>query len=187
MRWLGFIILFLFWVAVNAQQDSLVIKWTDDYTLSWNDFQGEEDVELSLAALSKIAIPYTYSSDGEVDLNVKLNTVFIKNESWYKEGKQNKILLGHEQLHFDIAEVHRRIIVRKILQTNFSPENYDTELKQLINEIWEENYRNMQDLYDTETNYARLFKAQMNWNKLVAKKLEELKEFSTTEVTVIFK
>jgi hypothetical protein len=186
MRWLGFIILFLFWVAVNAQQDSLVIKWTDDYTLSWNDFQGEEDVELSLAALSKIAIPYTYSSDGEVDFTVKLNTVFVKNESWYKEGKQNKILLGHEQLHFNIAEIHRRLIVKRILKTTFSSENYDTELKQLVNEIWEEDYRKMQDLYDSETNYARIFKSQMDWNKFVAKRLDELKKFKSTEVTINF-
>ena len=143
-------------------------------------------VELNLSALSKIAIPYTFTSDGEVDLTIELSTRFIKNDSWYKKGEENNVLLGHEQLHFDIAEIHRRLIVKAILAAQFSAENYESELKEIVNRICKEDYREMQDLYDAETNYARMFQAQINLNKLVADKLVELNEYNDTEITVTF-
>ena len=169
-----------------SQEDTSSVKWTSEYNLSWDDFQGEEVVELNLSALSKIAIPYTFTSDGEVDLTIELSTRFIKNDSWYKKGEENNVLLGHEQLHFDIAEIHRRLIVKAILAAQFSAENYESELKEIVNRIWKEDYREMQDLYDAETNYARMFQAQINWNKLVADKLIELSEYNDTEITVTF-
>jgi hypothetical protein len=186
MRVIVFLFSLLLFTNAFAQEDTLSVTWTEGYILSWDDFQGKEDVVLNLSALSKIAIPYTYSSDGEVDLTVKLSTVFVKGESWYKSGKENNVLLGHEQLHFDIAELHRRLIVKAILDTKFSSENYESELKQLVNKIWDEYYRKMQDQYDAETNYARLFQSQIDWNESVAAKLIELKEFDDTELMVTF-
>lgn len=186
MRVTSFAFLILLCSIAFAQEDTTGIKWTNDYTLSWDDFQGEEDVELSLSAVSKIAIPYTYSSDGEVDVTVTLFTVFMKHKSWYKDGKQNNVLLGHEQLHFDIAEIHRRIIVQALFNAKFTRENYDSELRKIVTDIWDNDYRKMQDSYDAETNYARFFKSQIDWNRLVSEKLLELEKFKTTEVTVIF-
>tara|TARA_B110000046_G_scaffold112201_1_gene119341 strand:+ start:34517 stop:34810 length:294 start_codon:yes stop_codon:yes gene_type:complete len=96
------------------------------------------------------------------------------------------VLLGHEQLHFDIAEIHRRIIVKAILNTKFSAQNYESELKELVTKIWDEDYREMQDLYDAETNFSRLFQAQIDWNKLVASKLIKLNSFKKNVLTVTF-
>jgi|TARA_B110000503_G_C7154005_1_gene416452 thiamine kinase-like enzyme len=95
-------------------------------------------------------------------------------------------LLGHEQLHFYIAEIHRQIIVKSILNTKFSAENYELELRQLISKIWDEDYRKMQDQYDAETKYARLFRSQKEWIEIVATKLIELEKFNDTELTVTF-
>tara|TARA_R110000868_G_scaffold149463_2_gene371909 strand:+ start:498 stop:1061 length:564 start_codon:yes stop_codon:yes gene_type:complete len=186
MRTLLFTALLFISSIFFAQVDTLGVEWQHDYHLKWSDFKGKEDKSQKLSALSKISIPYTYSSDGEVDLTLNLSTVFVKDESWYKKGKENNVLLGHEQLHFDIAEIHRRIIVKTVLSTKFSAENYESELKQLISKIWDEDYRKMQDQYDAETNYARLFRSQKEWMEIVATKLIELKEFNDTEVTVTF-
>lgn len=186
MRIISFAFLILLYNVTFAQEDTLGIKWTNDYDLSWNDFKGQEDKELSLSALSKISIPYTYTSDGEVDVTVTLSTVFMKYESWYKSGKENHILLDHEQLHFDIAEIHRRLIVKAIINSKFTAENYESELKKMITDIWDNGYAEMQDKYDSETNYARYFKSQIDWNKLVSEKLLELEEFKVDHVTVTF-
>lgn len=172
--------------ALFSQVDTLGVEWQQDYHLTWSDFKGIEDKSQKLSALSKIAIPYNYSSDGEVDLTINLATVFIKDESWYKVGMENDVLLGHEQLHFDIAEVHRRLIVKAVVNGKFTSDNYANELREIITEIWDNDYRAMQDLYDKETNYARLFKNQIKWNETIAKKLAELEEFKMNKVTVIF-
>lgn len=186
MRTLLFTALLFIISSSFAQGDTLGVEWKKDQFLKWSDYRGVEDKSRKLSALSRIAIPYTYSSDGEVDFTVNLTTVFIKDESWYKEGEQNKVLLGHEQLHFDIAEIHRRVIVKAIKNAKFTPENYVEKLKEIITSIWDNDYREMQDLYDKETNFARIFKSQINWNKKVAAKLAELEEYNTTEVTINF-
>jgi hypothetical protein len=181
MRGIALVFLFSLCNVVWAQEDTLRLNWTSDYNLSWSDFKAEEEPELSLSALSKIAIPYTYSSDGEVDATVTLSTVFMKYESWYKRGKENHILLDHEQLHFDIAEIHRRLIVKAIKNSKFTSDGYDSELKKIVTDIWDTSYGEMQDKYDSETNYARYFKAQ-----IVSEKLLELKEFKANSVTFTF-
>lgn len=89
-------------------------------------------------------------------------------------------------MHFDIAEINRRLIVKAILASKFSGDNYESELKEVISKIWKEDYRKMQDEYDAETNYARMFQAQIDWNKLISDKLIELKEYNDTEITVTF-
>lgn len=179
--------LILISTSLFAQNDTLGLEWSNDYFLQWSDFQGHEDKDLTLSALSRIAIPYTYTSDGEVDLTVNLATVFVKSESWYKKGKENHILLAHEQLHFDIAEIHRRMIVKAILNATFSRESYDSELRKIITDLWDNEYRDMQDKYDAETNYARFFRSQIDWNKSVAEKLLELDEYKAKEITVTFR
>ena len=186
MRCLLLTILLSITSVLFSQEDTLGVEWQQDYRLTWSDFKGKEDKSQKLSALSKIAIPYNYSSDGEVDLTINLATVFVKDESWYKVGKENDVLLAHEQLHFDIAEVHRRLIVKAILNGKFTSDNYANELREIITEIWDNDYRAMQDLYDKETNYARLFKSQIKWNKTVAKKLLELEQYKMNTITVVF-
>ncbi|MDA9312349.1 hypothetical protein OAD50_02230 [Vicingaceae bacterium] len=46
-----------FVAVLFSQEDTSSVQWTHEYNLSWNDFQGVENVDLKLSALSKIAIP----------------------------------------------------------------------------------------------------------------------------------
>ena len=88
MRTLLFTALLFISSAFFAQVDTLGLEWRQDRHLEWSDFKGKEDKSQKLSALSKISIPYTYSSDGEVDLTINLSTVFVKDESWYKKEKK---------------------------------------------------------------------------------------------------
>ena len=190
MRFLLFATLLLFQYYLRAQTNLTVdhdrIFWSDTTEITWSDFQGTNDSLKSLSAISKIELPYSTSSDGEVDMSFTIQTCFIKSESWYKEGKKNNILLSHEQLHFDIAELHRRLIVKAIVEGNFNSDTYEKQVDQIIIAIWENSYRKMQDKYDLETNYARIFKPQIYWNQRVADQLESMKEFAALTVTVVF-
>jgi hypothetical protein len=161
------------------------IYWNDWYKLEWSDFLGEPPTQdQQIAALSSIGLPYSFQSDGEGVLIVQLNVCFIKSESWSIKDQQNQILLLHEQLHFDIAELHRRKIVKEIMETEFTKKNYEEKLRSIVEKHWIEGYRRIQDLYDKETNYSRYFKGQINWNKAIEKQLKVLEDYTFTELEV---
>ena len=170
--------------AQESTDDSNRIYWNNWYKLEWSDFQASPKEETTVAALSSIGLPYSYSTDGEGVLNLTINVCFIKNESWSKPAEQNDLLLQHEQIHFDIAELHRRMIVKAILEANFTKENYKEKLNEIINQIWRRDYKLMQRRYDKDTNFSNVIKEQINWNKYVSQQLRNLKDFNYTEVEV---
>lgn len=163
-------------------EDTDRIYWSDWYRLEWSDFEGDEKEDEKIAALSSIGLPYGFTSDGEGVLTVNINVCFIRSESWYKRGQENNVLLQHEQLHFDIAEMHRRLIVKELLETNFTKNNYKEKLEEIIDRIWTRDYRNAQDKYDKETAFSRIFKPQINWNKYVSQQLRNLEDYAYTEI-----
>jgi hypothetical protein len=169
----------------QESEDSHRIFWSDWYKLEWSDFQAEPDFEKeSIAAQSNLGLPYKMVSDGEGVMNVSVNVCFLKDESWSHEEKRNNVLLQHEQLHFDIAELHRRLIVKAIVETEFTKENHKELLDKTIRDIWLVKYREVQDKYDKETNFSRIIREQINWNKYIKQQLINLKEYTYTEVEV---
>lgn len=160
------------------------IFWSDWYRLEWTDFLAEPNATDKVAAVSKIALPYTYESDGEGEMTVKISVCFIKSESWVNKSKKNNVLLQHEQLHFDIAELHRRMIVKALTEEDFDKENYKEKLEEIIDRVWMKGYRKMQDKYDKETNFSRVFKSQISWNKYVAQQLRNYDDYTFNEVSV---
>jgi len=177
-----FLILPLLSFAQEENEDTDRIYWSDWYRLEWSDFEGEEQTDDKVAALSSIGLPYGFTTDGEGILNVNINVCFIRSESWYKRAQENNVLLQHEQLHFDIAEMHRRMIVKELLETNFTKSNYKEKLEEIIDRIWTRDYRHSQDKYDLETAYSRMIKPQINWNKYISQQLRNLEEYSFTEL-----
>ena len=187
MKQLLLLFCILFSVEFFAQEKDTSLNkiyWNDWYKLEWSDFQAEPDPSRKVAALSSFALPYNIVSDGEGEMSVTLSVCFNKDRSWSKEEQQNDVLLQHEQLHFDIAELHRRKILKAISEAEFSKENYEAVLEEIINENWVISYREMQDKYDGETNYARIFRPQIKWNKYISQQLRNLEEFSFNKIKV---
>lgn len=158
------------------------IFWDEWFKLEWSDFKGDPHTNEGVAAQSSIGLPYNYVSDGEGILNVTVNVCFIKSESWSRSEKRNNVLLQHEQLHFDIAELHRRMIIKELLEAKFDKNNYKEVLEEIINRIWVKKYRVMQDKYDSETNFSRIIREQINWNRFVKQQLTNLEEYTYTEL-----
>lgn len=158
------------------------IYWSEQVQLSWDDFRGEVEQDENVAALSSIALPYNLSSDGEGELIVQMRVCFIRDESWSKVDEQNKVLLQHEQIHFDIAELHRRKVVKALQEVAMDKNNYKETIQNIMARIWKKQYREMQDQYDKETNYSRVFKAQIAWNKFLKEELEKYQDYSADEL-----
>lgn len=166
----------------EENQDTDRIYWSDWYRLEWADFEGAPHDDESIAALSNIGLPYSFDTDGEGILTVNINVCFFRGESWYKKDQENNVLLQHEQLHFDIAEMHRRLIVKELVQANLTKNNYKAKLEEIIERVWYRDYKLSQKKYDEETGYSRMFKPQINWNKYVSQQLRNLEEYSYTEI-----
>jgi hypothetical protein len=166
----------------RVQEDLNRIYWNDWYRLEWSDFKGEAEADQNIAALSSIALPYNMRSDGEGEVVVQVNVCFIKNESWSKPEEQNKVLLQHEQLHFDIAELHRRKVIKALLNASLTKETYKETIQNIMARIWKKQYRDMQDQYDKETNYSQVIKAQIKWNKFVEQELRNYEDYLFTEL-----
>lgn len=165
-------------------QENNRIFWTDSVQLSWADFQAEAKEGQTIAALSSIAIPFSFETDGEGEISIQIQVCFVKNESWVKKAEQTPLLLKHEQIHFDIAELHRRKIVKALKEANFTKSNYKEKLENIVGEHWNKIYRNSQDQYDQETNFSQYIKAQLEWSKKLKRLLEEYKDYREENFTV---
>ncbi len=117
-------------------------------------------------------------------MTLTIDVCFIKNESWSKKEERNNLLLQHEQIHFDIAELYRRKVVKKVLETTFDKHNYKEKLDEIIDKVWLKEYQEMQARYDEETNYSKIIKEQIEWNKYVDQQLRNLEEYTFTEVEI---
>ncbi len=158
-------------------QDEAVMSWNESYKLSWADFNGKPDYGVSAVAITASGISFGFSvkeSDSRViSFTTEVFCHFYPEQSWYKPDVADAHVLGHEQLHFDITELHARKFRHRISQLKLS-NNIKKELREL-NKAVNKELSLLQNKYDTESNYSRNFENQAKWKTYIA---EELKKFS---------
>jgi len=176
---------------INAQEaememeaDSNHLYWTVDAKLHWSDFQGKVEESSNLAALATMALPYKFETDVESKIDFTIQVYFIKSDSWAKKEEENDLLLKHQQLHFDIAELHRRKVVKELINSEINSDNYKATLKQIVGRFWGDEYPKMQNQYDDDSNFSQNIKGQIEWIKFVKEELEKLHEYQSTNFTL---
>lgn len=153
------------------------ILWDENKRLSWVDFRGKVPPAAVPAATTASGISYTYTANllhHEVKLDFKVNAYFYPNESWYKRSVCNEVILAHEQLHFDIAELFARKMRNRLRRTSFS-DDVKAEVRRIYQDILQE-LKDFQDQYDWETNFSRNLEKQLEWNQKIAESLQEERE-----------
>lgn len=151
------------------------IPWQENKNITWSDFQANPDPANKYFALTNSGLSYGYHSttrDGKLTLNFTVFSYFDKSESWGKVGKQTPELLAHEQLHFDITELHARKL-KKVFDNFPFTKNYKIEIDGLTNTILQASH-NMQAKYDTETDHSVNKEKQKAWETLIATELIKL-------------
>jgi predicted secreted Zn-dependent protease len=118
---------------------------------------------------------FTYKADPQIKdfvlhLRIKMNACFDKNTSWVMENQRKDQLLSHEQLHFDICELHIRNLKKNIVADVTDPMEYDTRIKELFSKAWDA-YMDEQEQYDNETEHGILKDKQLEWEKKVKERL----------------
>ena len=99
------------------------IEWTEDYNLQWTDFKA------TTASGNWFCCKYEFryclflfykevNGDKKIKINVVCN--FYPQKSWYSKNDATDYILKHEQTHFDISELYKRIFKKRIDATQFS-------------------------------------------------------------------
>ena len=158
--------------SLFAQEIEEGMLWSADRKLTWADFKGKIPPAANPAATTASGISYKYSANlihHEVHLDFEVSAFFYPNESWYKPDICDDLILSHEQLHFDIAELFARRMRKKLTKTSFS-DNVKAEIREIYRNTLKE-LRKFQQRYDTETNFSRNREKQLEWNAMIDKEL----------------
>ena len=149
----------------SSQTQSDTLYYSKDRKLTWTDFKLAGNTSDSLDAKSFLGIGYYVLpsvNEGHLQLNVVVNCFFIPGKSWVRPGASNNDLLGHEQLHFDIAYLVSKKFRDAVLSYKLSRDNFKEEIEQLKNESAAE-YEQLQTQYDKETNHGKKREQQKAW------------------------
>lgn len=176
-------ILFLF-PLLGFQTDEVekdaTVKWSADRPLTWKDFTGEIDTKKEYDAWTYAGINYVFSweEEGEeIKLDLNAWAYFDPAQSWVKkarlsdgQGKQSAELLAHEQIHFDIAQLHCLYFIEAANKMQYSA-NIEKELQNIFT-IYYTDLLAMQIQYDDETDHFKNKVAQKEWAENIKKEIE---------------
>ncbi|MCV9387438.1 DUF922 domain-containing protein [Reichenbachiella ulvae] len=166
----------------EPQNDSL-IYW-DERELEWSDFTARVGLleEIMGEAISYCTV-LASTIDKDSCLYYEIYTVFNTNHSWVS-GIQSSELLRHEQLHFDIVELHSRKIRKAIIDgvtQGDSQEEVGKRITSLINEV-----SVVQNDYDDETLHGQDADRQQEWVTKVRDSLKQYESYSSPTGNVFF-
>jgi hypothetical protein len=166
-------------LGLSAPSNQTGLEWDQDRPLIWSDFSGTIDEESDYVAYTYSYIEYDYTwnmVDGQMAANFNVRSLFIPEKSWLKKGNESVWLLNHEQKHFDINEIHARHLREKFQTFSFT-ENIAAETDSIFNEVLNAK-KEMEIVYDEETNHGLNEKGQLIWNDFIREELIRMDSFS---------
>ncbi|WP_026451643.1 DUF922 domain-containing protein [Aequorivita capsosiphonis] len=167
------LLVFIFSFLLFPQSDSEKILWNENRKLTWEDFRGKPIPSASFVASTNTGINFQYSyslKNGEVTVEYSVASFFYPEKSWFQPGKVNQYILNHEQAHFDISELHARMLRKNLEGKKFS-KRVKLEIKRIYHQT-EQKRRAMQVKFDVETDHSRNEIQEAIWEKQIAKQLK---------------
>lgn len=173
----------LFQMNLFGQEDKVeTITWSAE-KLTWEDYKADPEPKNTREAASTssgISYSWSYSTVNYIpDLSYVITTNFYPKSSWVKPDEKSVSLLAHEQLHFDITELHARKLF-KAFEAYVEMRNIRVDLQRIYSKI-KSKHKKMQAHYDQDTNHGLDKVAQGKWREKIdaaLKKLQEYKEHS---------
>lgn len=169
MKLFSFILLFL--LLPNPASEK--ISWRENKPLTWKDFQGTPNPNAGFVASSNTGIHFYYSfstnQDKEVKVTYTVESFFNQEKSWFLADQVTPHILNHEQAHFDITELHARILRKRLSERKFTA-NAKSEIEGIYQKVDQER-RAMQIRFDKETDHSRNEEKEIAWEKQIAKQL----------------
>ena len=155
-----------------------LIAWESDYNIKWSDFKAAPKNSSPLDAYTMLGISLEVVSQDNGKVNMGVFGYFEKNKSWVKSGEKTENLLKHEQKHFDLCEIYRRILVKRLeAESPYSYDNFNTKVGEIFNKTFKD-YTDEQGKYDHETNHSQKKDKQAEWDANVIKRLNALEKYN---------
>lgn len=161
--------------AISTPTETAIDKrvtWSESRRLTWEDFQGQPDDSnphhaLTAANLAVNAVckdnRYTY----------QVNCVFLPQQSWTKN-KVSASLLAHEQLHFDLTEVHARQLRHDLQQLDCA--SLKANLSTVVSEAFKK-WKAEQDHFDKVSRHGLNKEEQQFWASSISERLLKLEAY----------
>jgi len=148
--------------------------WSAARRLTWDDFQGDPAADGSEGAITSYTLYSAWKCRGSA-FEFRVIAGFRPRQSWVKavvlnDTTQRRTVLGHEQTHFDLAEVHARIMRGAFRELVRPCSKTDAELSALAQRLAEEE-KAEQRRYDAETKHGLRASQQGAWSAAVASRL----------------
>lgn len=166
--------------ALAQLADNRII-WSQQQ-LTWQDFSGVPDLSNPSHANTSSGISYSWSmkqSGDEIEFIYDVQSYFIPGKSWVKPGKESPHLLAHEQLHFDITELHARKLRKAMEDFDIRSTKNIKPALQIIYKNNEASRTEMQKRFDSESRHSMAPEAQLKWREFVNEELKNLDDFSS--------
>lgn len=167
-------------MSVQAQDDQEKIAWQEDVDLSWEDFKGQPDPNSDFKANTNTGIIYSWgiskAKDG-VSFRYQVFNNFYPQLSWVDPNSKVDHLLKHEQLHFDISELHARKLRKKLAEID--SDKLGSSAKEFLNNLYAEVDKEraaMQKAFDKESKHSIDKEQEAKWQKLVKEELQKFKD-----------
>ena len=148
--------------------------WSVARPLTWSDFQATPPTEGREGARTSYALYSAWKCRGSV-FEFRVIAGFRPRQSWVKpvvlnDSAQRRTVLGHEQTHFDLGELHAREM-RQVFGELAGPcRKTDAALTALARRLAQEE-ETEQRRYDTETNHGLLAAQQAAWSLQTRRRL----------------
>lgn len=151
------------------------IHWNRSRKLTWNDFRGTPDRYSDMQAMTHSGIDFGYDC-GRGKFEVEIRASFDPTQSWRKRNAGERIL-AHEQLHFDITELHARKM-RKTFADIANPCSLGHgRIMKIVNTHFA-NWQQMQQDYDNQTRHSLIKEKQAEWEEKIAQELTTLAAYA---------
>ena len=128
-----------FSIAIGGLAQSAEIPWTSSTQIKWENFKAPVPAGSDKSALTTSGITYEASirSNAErTELRLKVYSFFDMNKSWKKTEETSDYLLRHEQVHFNITELHARLLRKAFTEYDY-PDDFDGDL---LDQIFQKNH-----------------------------------------------
>jgi len=166
-------------ILQHSLAQEIKIEWEYNERLDWSDFKGTPVPGSKFTANTNSGLSYSWgytTRGGKTALSYQVISNFYPELSWVKGSRKPDDLLLHEQIHFDITEVHARKL-RKCLDEYVVTSSLKKDMERMYQAVEAERIA-MQQLYDKETAHSENKEAQERWHKYIIVLFEELNKYS---------
>ena len=148
--------------------------WSPARPLTWNDFQGVPPIGGWEGAKSSYALYSAWQCRGNA-FAFRVIAGFHPRESWVKpevleDPELRAAVLAHEQTHFDLGELHARMMREVFAHLTGPCRKTDPYLSALARRL-SHNEAMEQERYDSETNHGLLAAQQAAWSMQTRQRL----------------